>query len=89
MGKQAKSTCACEVRADKNLKVRRACVRRKNHRTPTLCVLVSQPLLKIRGANLKLKNQCFIADISPGIFRVVDILRISQKIFFLNMWHAP
>ena len=30
-------------------------------------VLVSQPLLKIRGAYLKLKNPCFIANISPGI----------------------
>ena len=35
-GYQAKSTCACEVRAGKNLKGRCACVRRKIHRTPTL-----------------------------------------------------
>ena len=36
-GYQAKSTCACEVRAGKNLKVRRACVRWKISCTPILC----------------------------------------------------
>ena len=43
-------------------------------------VLVSQPLLKIRAANLTLKNLHFIANISPGIFRVIQIsasLRLS------------
>ena len=39
-GYQAKSTRACEVRAGKNLKVRRACVWWKICRTPTLCFLV-------------------------------------------------
>ena len=35
-------------------------------------VLVLQPLLKIRGANLKLENPRFIANVSPGIFRAVS-----------------
>ena len=36
-------------------------------------VLVSQPLLKFRGADMKLKNPLFIANISPGIFRAIDL----------------
>ena len=47
-------------------------------------VLVSQPLLKIRGANLKLKNPRFIANISPGISIAIEkILYFSQRTFIL------
>ena len=47
-------------------------------------VLVSQPLLKIRGANLKLKNPRFIANISPGNFRaVLNCMYISRWGFSL------
>ena len=42
-------------------------------------VLVSQPLLKIQGANLKLKNPRFIANISPGIFRAIQILSFDRN----------
>ena len=44
-------------------------------------VLLLQPLLKIRGANLKLKNPHVIGNISPGIFRAVVIF---TKIFFYD-----
>ena len=44
-------------------------------------VLVSQPLLKIRGANLKLKNPRFIANISPGI------LQEPQSMVWLPVLH--
>ena len=36
-------------------------------------IKVTQPLLKIQGANLKLKNPCFIANISPSIVRAVGM----------------
>ena len=36
-------------------------------------VLVSQPLLNVQGANLKLKNLCFIANISPSIVRALGM----------------
>ena len=36
-------------------------------------VLVSQPLLKIRGGNLKLNTPRFIANTSPGIFRALHL----------------
>ena len=45
-------------------------------------VLVSKPLLKIQGANLKLENLRFIADISPGIFRAIDHSIVPGKIYF-------
>ena len=38
-----------------------------------------QPLLKIWGANLKLKNPRFIANISPGIFRAVGSTTLLLK----------
>ena len=43
-------------------------------------VLVSQPLLKIQGTNLKLKNPRFITNISPGIFRAVVLLKQNSLI---------
>ena len=55
--------------------------------------LVLQPLLQIRGTNLKMKNPCFIANISPGIFRAVrkDACNQNQIYFFhrdniLSLW---
>ena len=47
-------------------------------------VLVSQLLLKIQGANLKLKNSRFIANISPGIFRAVPASYMFCKFLFSN-----
>ena len=42
-------------------------------------VLVSQPLLKIQGANLKLKNLHVIANISPGLFRAVQNCTLKME----------
>ena len=42
-------------------------------------VLVSQPLLKIRGANLKLKNLHLIANISSGILKA--LIQSISRIF--------
>ena len=56
-------------------------------------VLVSEPLLKIRGANLKLKNLRFIAsNISPGIFRAVHLILTSlslNTLYVHNVHHTP
>ena len=47
--------------------------------------LVSQPLLKIQGANLKLKNPRFIANISFGIFRTVKVhFRCGRQFFAIG-----